>query len=91
MAPIQPPSYLDRVHDFVAENRRAILVATAAAIVAAGAVYYAASSRPAPAKGKSKDKKPKKKSTDSPIIEEVKLKDDGSFIYYILVPSLTLQ
>ena len=84
MAPIQSPdaahSYLDRIHDFVAENRRAILVATAATLIAAGAVYYASSStRPAPGKGKSKDKKPKKKSvngSDGPIIEEIKPKVD---------------
>lgn len=67
-------SYLDRVQNFVSENRRAIIVATVAALVAAGAVYYASSSRPS-GRGKSKDKKPKKKSVndpDGPIIEEVK-------------------
>lgn len=72
------PSYLDRVHDFVSENRRAILLAAAAALVAAGAVYYASSSaRPSSGKGKSKDRKPKKKSVndpDGPIIEEISSK-----------------
>ncbi|KAF8551079.1 ADP ATP carrier receptor [Imleria badia] len=81
MAPIQssdaPSSYLDRIHDFVSENRRALIVATAAALLAAGAVYYASSTRPSPGKGKSKDRKPKKKTAndpDGPIIEEIKPK-----------------
>lgn len=75
------PSYIDRIQDFVSENRRAILIATAAALVAAGAVYYASSSRPSSGKGKSKDRKSKKKSVndpDGPIIEEVKSKDQDS-------------
>lgn len=78
MAPVHAdaaPSCLDRVHDFVSENRRAIILATAAALVAAGAAYYASSSaRPPSAKGKAKDRKPKKKSVndrDGPIIEEI--------------------
>ncbi|KAI9463853.1 hypothetical protein HD554DRAFT_2316055 [Boletus coccyginus] len=78
MAPVHAdaaPSCLDRVHDFVSENRRAIILATAAVLVAAGAAYYASSSaRPPSAKGKAKDRKPKKKSVndrDGPIIEEI--------------------
>ena len=81
MAPIHnvdaAPSYIDRIQDWVSENRRAILVATAAALIAAGAVYYASSTRPPSGKGKSKEKKPKKKlasDSDGPIIEEVKPK-----------------
>lgn len=68
------PSYIDRIQDFVSENRRAVLVVATAAVVAAGAVYYT-SSRPSSGKGKSKDKKSKKKSVndpDGPIIEEIK-------------------
>lgn len=95
-SPIHPdaaPSYIERVQDFVSENRRAILVATAAALVAAGAVYYASSSRPSSSKGKSKDKKPKKKSvndSDGPIIEEIQPKDqdvDGVFLLFLLSPA----
>ena len=74
--PDPAPSYVDRIQDFVSENRRAILIAAAAALVAAGAVYYTAS-RPSSGKGKSKDKKPKRKpvnNSDGPIIEEVKPK-----------------
>jgi import receptor subunit TOM70 len=70
------PSCLDRVQHFVSENRRALILATAAVVVAAGAAYYASSStRPSSGKGKSKDRKPKKKSAndpDGPIIEEIK-------------------
>ena len=70
------PSCLDRIQHFVSDNRRAIILATAAAVVAAGAAYYASSSaRPPSGKGKSKERKPKKKSandTDGPIIEEIK-------------------
>lgn len=71
------PSYLDRVQHFVSENRRALIFATAAALVAAGAVYYASSSTRPSGKGKSKDRKLKKKSAndlDGPIIEEIKPK-----------------
>ncbi|KAG9312498.1 hypothetical protein JVU11DRAFT_6888 [Chiua virens] len=81
MAPTQasnsdPASYIDRLQEFVSENRRTILVATAAA-VAVGAVYYATTSRPSSGKGRSKDRKPKKKPVngpDGPIIEEIKPK-----------------
>ncbi|KAG6372062.1 hypothetical protein JVT61DRAFT_8770 [Boletus reticuloceps] len=80
MAPIESdvaPSCIDRVQDFVSENRRTILVATAAALLAAGAVYLASSStRRSSGKGKSKDRKPKKKPVNDPIIEEIKPKVD---------------
>ncbi|KIK92672.1 hypothetical protein PAXRUDRAFT_146797 [Paxillus rubicundulus Ve08.2h10] len=95
MAPTQAlpadasPSYLDRLQEFVSENKRAILVGTAAAVIAAGAVYYASSSsssRPGSDKSRFKDKKKakssasKKKKTvrdsDGPILEEVKPKVD---------------
>ncbi|KXN81918.1 Mitochondrial import receptor subunit tom-70 [Leucoagaricus sp. SymC.cos] len=40
------PSFLERAQDFVAENKRAILIGTAAAVVAVGGVaYYASTSR----------------------------------------------
>ncbi|KAN0078116.1 hypothetical protein V8E55_010173 [Tylopilus felleus] len=75
--PVDPTqSYVDRIHDWVSENRRTVLVATAAVLIAAGAVYYTSSST-RPRKGKSKDRKQKKKSTndaDGPIIEEIKPK-----------------
>ncbi|KAF8420287.1 nucleotide hydrolase-domain-containing protein [Boletus edulis BED1] len=62
---------------FVSENRRTILVATAAALLAAGAVYLASSStRRSSGKGKSKDRKPKKKPVNDSIIEEIKPKVD---------------
>ncbi|KAI5999192.1 hypothetical protein EDD15DRAFT_2161160 [Pisolithus albus] len=79
-----PPSYLARLQDFVSENRRAILVCTAAAAVALGTAYYvstASSQRPGSGKDRQKDKKKdkasskKKKSVsdhDGPILEEVK-------------------
>jgi import receptor subunit TOM70 len=92
MAPTQAlavdasPSYLDRLQEYVSENKRAILVGTAAAVIAAGAVYYASSSSQTPGsdKGRSKDKKKEKPSSskkkktvndrDGPILEEVKPK-----------------
>ncbi|KAF8123549.1 nucleotide hydrolase-domain-containing protein [Boletus edulis] len=62
---------------FVSENRRTVLVATAAALLAAGAVYLASSStRRSSGKGKSKDRKPKKKPVNDSIIEEIKPKVD---------------
>ncbi|KIJ67166.1 hypothetical protein HYDPIDRAFT_165875 [Hydnomerulius pinastri MD-312] len=93
MAPTQAlpvdasPSYLDRLQAFVSENKRGIIVGTAAAAIAVGAVYYAASSssRFDSDKGKSKDKKKdksgssKKRKTvndpDGPILEEIKPKE----------------
>ena len=71
------PSYIDRIQDWVSENRRAILVTTAVALIAAGAVYYASSTCLPSSKGKFKEKKSKKKlagDSDGPIIEEVKPK-----------------
>ncbi|KAF9240837.1 mitochondrial outer membrane translocase receptor TOM70 [Melanogaster broomeanus] len=80
------PGYLDRLQDFVSENKRAILVGTAAAVIAVGAVYYASSSTPTSGsdKSRSKDKKKEKSSSskkkktvndpDGPILEEIKPK-----------------
>ncbi|KIJ19674.1 hypothetical protein PAXINDRAFT_69403 [Paxillus involutus ATCC 200175] len=93
MAPTQvlptDASYLDRLQEFVSENKRAILVGTAAAVIAAGAVYYASSSsssKPGSDKSRFKEKKKeksgasKKKKTvrdsDGPILEEIKPKVD---------------
>ncbi|KAI6127253.1 mitochondrial outer membrane translocase receptor TOM70 [Pisolithus sp. B1] len=82
------PSYLTRLQDFVSENRRAILVCTAAAAVALGAAYYvstASPQRPGSAKDGRKDKKKDKPSSkkkksgndqDGPILEEVKPKEE---------------
>ncbi|KAH7886688.1 ADP/ATP carrier receptor [Phlebopus sp. FC_14] len=79
-----PPSVLDRLQDFVSENRRVILVGTAAAAIAVGAAYYvSSSSRPGQGKGRSKDKKKDKPSSsskkrktvndpDGPVLEEIK-------------------
>ncbi|KIN96739.1 hypothetical protein M404DRAFT_927158 [Pisolithus tinctorius Marx 270] len=84
-----PPSYLDRLQDFVSENRRAILVCTAAAAVALGAAAYYASTtsphRPGSGKDRQKDKRrdksssKKKKSVgdqDGPILEEIKPEEE---------------
>lgn len=38
-----PAGWLERVHDFVSENKRAILIGTAAAAIAFGGVAYYAS------------------------------------------------
>jgi import receptor subunit TOM70 len=76
-------SFVERVQSFVSENKRAILLGTAAAIAVGGVAYYAStSSRPTIRgdleKGTKKDKKKsskgKKKKTvkdpDGPILEE---------------------
>ncbi|KAF9005200.1 ADP/ATP carrier receptor [Cyathus striatus] len=75
------PSVVERVQDWVAHHKRAVLIGTAAAVIAAGGVaYYASTSaRPRPAdvekapKSKKKSKKKKAaKDADGPIIEERK-------------------
>ncbi|KAG6330845.1 hypothetical protein ID866_8245 [Astraeus odoratus] len=84
-------SYLERLQDFVSENRRAILVCTAAAAVALSAAYYVASSTASAAsspprsgsdKARQKDKKKDKKKKpvhdpEGPILEEVQPKEEG--------------
>ncbi|KAF9446300.1 hypothetical protein P691DRAFT_213913 [Macrolepiota fuliginosa MF-IS2] len=84
MANSSAPSFLERAQDFVAENKRAILIGTAAAVVAVGGVaYYASTSRQRTVKGdvekgekKDKKKGKKKKGTgkdsQGPILEERK-------------------
>ena len=89
MAPVAPtaqPSYLERAHDWVAENRRAILVCTAAAAVALTAAYFvssrgASSTDRSKPKDKRKDKSPSKKKKsvndpDGPVLEEIKPKEE---------------
>ncbi|OBZ73262.1 Mitochondrial import receptor subunit tom70 [Grifola frondosa] len=78
---------VDRVQSFVSENKRAILIGTAAALVAIGGVaYYASTSRSGGNEGDSekgerkKDKKKNKKrktvkDKDGPILEERAPKD----------------
>lgn len=79
-----PTSLLERVHDFVSENKRAILVGTAAAAIAFGGVaYYASTSSRFRGRGdgdlekgrkKKSNKGEKKKKTvkdpNGPILEE---------------------
>lgn len=75
-----PTGYLERVQDWVAENRRTVLVCTAAAAVALTATaYYVSSSSSGPRpKDKKKDKKKKKSANDpdGPILEEIKPKEE---------------
>lgn len=77
----------ERVQSFVSENRRAVLIGAAAAVVAIGGVaYYASTSRGSGAGGDAERKKDKKKSKkrktvkdkDGPIIEERSLKTEVS-------------
>ncbi|OSC98622.1 ADP/ATP carrier receptor [Trametes coccinea BRFM310] len=76
---------VDRVQNFVSEHKHAVLIGTAAALVAIGGVaYYASSSRSGPrgdvekGEGKKDKKKSKKRKTvkdeDGPILEERKPK-----------------
>ncbi|KAL0948329.1 hypothetical protein HGRIS_010916 [Hohenbuehelia grisea] len=79
---IQAPGMVERVQDFVLENKRAVLIGAAALVVGGAAAYYASSSRARDGddleKGdsrKEKRKSKKKKSTksspkDGPILEE---------------------
>ncbi|KAF9451143.1 hypothetical protein P691DRAFT_399713 [Macrolepiota fuliginosa MF-IS2] len=67
MANSSAPSFLERAQDFVVENKRAILIGTAAAVVTVGGVaYYASTSwqrtvKRDAGKGEEKDKKKGKK------------------------------
>ena len=83
MATTSSTSYLERIQDFVTENKKAILVGSAAAALAVGGVIYYASTRSPGGdleKGKSRDKKKSSKKrktvndTDGPILEEIKPK-----------------
>ncbi|KAJ3746140.1 ADP/ATP carrier receptor [Lentinula detonsa] len=80
-------AFVDRVQNFVSENKQAILIGTAAAAIAVGGVaYYAStssrgstSSKTDLEKGEKKDRKSKKKKkgvsdADGPILEERKPK-----------------
>ncbi|KIY67018.1 mitochondrial outer membrane translocase receptor TOM70 [Cylindrobasidium torrendii FP15055 ss-10] len=74
---------VDRVQDFVAENKKAVLIGAAVATVAVGGAFYYASSSSAPGSGerrskkkssKDKSEKSKKKTVkdaDGPLLEEV--------------------
>jgi import receptor subunit TOM70 len=89
MATTSSTSYFERIQDFVAENKKAVVIGTAAAALAVGGVvYYASTSRGSDSeKGKSRDKKKssKKKKTvndaDGPLLEEIKPKvsDEGQY------------
>ena len=74
------PGVVERVQNFVQENKKAVLIGAAVAAVAIGGVaYYAASSSSEQAtrkkdKKKSKSKKKKSSSDDGPLLEEVKPK-----------------
>ncbi|OJA17379.1 hypothetical protein AZE42_10968 [Rhizopogon vesiculosus] len=84
MATTSSTSYFERLQDFVSENKKAVLIGSAAAVLAVGgAVYYASTSRGPGGdleKGKSRDKKKssKKRKTvndaDGPLLEEIKPK-----------------
>jgi import receptor subunit TOM70 len=82
MATTSSTSYFERIQDFVAENKKAVVIGTAAAALAVGGVvYYASTSRGSDSeKGKSRDKKKssKKRKTvndaDGPLLEEIKPK-----------------
>ncbi|KAG0698788.1 mitochondrial outer membrane translocase receptor TOM70 [Suillus ampliporus] len=84
MATTSSTSYFERIQDFVAENKKAVVIGTAAAALAVGGVVYYASTSRGPGgdeeKGKTRDKKKssKKRKTvndaDGPILEEIKPK-----------------
>lgn len=86
MSTTSSTSYFERIQDFVAENKKAVLIGSAAAALAVGgAVYYASTSRGPggdleKGKGKTRDKKKssKKRKTvndaDGPLLEEIKPK-----------------
>lgn len=76
-------TFVDRVQDFVSENKRAILIGAAAVVAVGGVAYYASTSKPrGPVDLEKADKKEKKKSSkgnkkkktvkdaDGPILEE---------------------
>ncbi|KAG2346186.1 ADP/ATP carrier receptor [Suillus weaverae] len=84
MATTSSTSYFERIHDFVAENKKAVVIGTAAAALAVGGVIYYASTSRGPGgdleKGKARDKKKssKKRKTvndaDGPLLEEIQPK-----------------
>ncbi|KAG2136574.1 ADP/ATP carrier receptor [Suillus bovinus] len=84
MATTSSTSYFERIQDFVAENKKAVVIGTAAAALAVGGVIYYASTSRGPGgdleKGKMRDKKKssKKRKTvndpDGPLLEEIKPK-----------------
>ncbi|KAI0702378.1 ADP/ATP carrier receptor [Cerioporus squamosus] len=84
MSSSSSPGVVDRVQNFVSEHKHAVLLGTAAALVAIGGVAYYASSSRAPggdverAEGKKDKKKSKKRKTvkdeDGPLLEERKPK-----------------
>ncbi|KAJ3864331.1 ADP/ATP carrier receptor [Lentinula novae-zelandiae] len=89
---------VDRVQNFVSENKQAILIGTAAAVIAVGGVAYYASTSSSRSKtdlekgekGERKDRKSRKKKkgvndADGPILEERKAKvedDEGDLSKY---------
>ncbi|GJE95961.1 ADP/ATP carrier receptor [Phanerochaete sordida] len=78
-----PPSVVERVQNFVSENKKAVLIGAAVAAVAiGGAAYYASTSASEQTsrkkdKKKSKSKKKKSPSDDGPLLEEIKPKVEG--------------
>jgi import receptor subunit TOM70 len=84
MSTTSSTSYFERIQDFVAENKKAVLIGSAAAALAVGGVVYYASTSRGPGgdleKGKTRDKKKssKKRKTvndaDGPLLEEIKPK-----------------
>lgn len=83
MATTSSTSYFERIQDFVAENKKAVFIGSAAAALAVGgAIYYASTSGPGGdlEKGKSRDKRKSSKKrkavgdANGPIIEEIKPK-----------------
>jgi mitochondrial import receptor subunit TOM70 len=96
MAPAEASSTLiERVQGFVSENKRAVIIGTAAAVLAVGGVaYYASTSRGPGAdleKGKGKGSKKggsssgsKKRKTvkddDGPILEEITKTEEGNVV-----------
>ncbi|TFK94478.1 ADP/ATP carrier receptor [Polyporus arcularius HHB13444] len=84
MSSSSSPGVVDRVQNFVSENKHAVLLGTAAALVAIGGVAYYASSSRGPGgdvergEGKKDKKKSKKRKTvkddDGPLLEERKPK-----------------
>lgn len=73
-----PPSLIERVETFVSENKRVIILGTAALAALAGVAYYASTSRGTAEGDVEKGRKDKKKGKkrkgkdrdDSPILEE---------------------
>ena len=87
--------FVERVQNFVSENKKAIIIGTAAAAVAVGGVaYYASTSSRSDTdkKGRKKDVRSKKKKTvndpDGPLLEErkpkVKVEDERTWSWSAL-------